>query len=270
VIFYDGSKILTRIFSVFTSLSLLLLFFTPQAVAAEKLTTHMITPPIPASRYIMPYTPSPVGLEKYALGIAEKKRVFYLYVPRSLKPHAPAMILLHGAERDGISMADSWRKSAERRGMILVAPDAVDHYWDFDADKAFIAALLQFLQQDKRVDARRIYLFGHSNGAVVGLPLVALFSQNLAAAAIHAGMVTNKKFLPVIKASKRKIPLCVINGSDDASMPAIRARYAAQLFADAGHPAAYIELTGHNHWYYTLSDWINELAWQCMSDLAKK
>jgi len=209
-------------------------------------------------------------LEKYALGIAEKKRVFYLYVPRSLKPHAPAIILLHGADRNGISMADSWRKSAERHGLLLVAPDAVDGYWDFATDKTFISALVQFLQQDKRVHPQRIYLFGHSNGAVAALPLAANFSEGFAAAAIHAGMVTKKEFLPVINGAKRKIPLCVINGSDDKSMPATRARYAATLFANAGYPAAYIELTGHNHWYYTLSDWINELAWQCMSDLISK
>ncbi|TNE33001.1 MAG: hypothetical protein EP349_00420 [Alphaproteobacteria bacterium] len=250
--------------------TLLPLFFAPQAAANEKLTTHMVTPPIPPSRYVMSYNASPVGLQKYALGIGERKRVFYLYVPRSLKPDASAMILLHEEGRDGISMADSWRKFAERHSAILAAPDADGGVWDFKTDQVFIDSLIKFLQQDKRINPRRIYLFGHSGGAVVALPLAAAFSERLAGAATHAGMVTNKSFLPVIKAAKRKIPLCVINGSDDKSTPAVRARYAAQLFADAGYPAAYVDLAGHNHWYYTLSDWINELAWRCIQDLAAK
>lgn len=240
-----------------------------QVFAAENLITHKITPPTPASHYVMPYTANPVGLEKYALVIDGKNRSFYMYVPRSLKPDAPAIILLHGAHRTGISTADMWRNSAERHGILLVSPDADGTHWDYFNEKPFITTLVNFLKQEKRVNANRIYLFGHSSGAMTAMPMAAALSEDIAGAAVHAGMVTQKQLLPVINGAKRKIPVCVINGSDDKSIPAIRARYAAQLFASAGHPAAYIELAGHNHWYYTIADWINELAWQCMHDMGR-
>lgn len=240
------------------------------ALAANKLIVHKITPPTPASRYVMPYTASPVGLEKFALGISDKKRVFYTYTPRSIKPGAPAIILLHGADRTGISTADMWKKAAERHGILLLSPDADGRSWNYFSEKPFLDALVKFLKHDKRVNPQRIYLFGHSSGAMTAMPLAAALSEDIAAAAVHAGMVTQKELLPVIKGAKRKIPVCVINGSDDKTIPALRARYAAQIFAEAGHPAAYIELTGHNHWYYTIADWINELAWQCMHDLGRK
>lgn len=252
-------------------LFLLLLFFSSSsAFAAEKPATHRMTPPLPAAQYKTGYTPSPVGLEKFALGIDGNKRVFYSYTPRSLKPSAPAVLLLHEAGRNGIAMADMWRKNAERHGLLLIAPDAAGGDWDYAAEKAFLTALVHFLKQDKRVDPARLYLFGHAGGAKTALPLGAALSEHFAAFSVHAGMVTEKGLLPVINGAKRKIPVCVINGSADKTVPAIRANYAAQLFATAGHPAAYIELTGHTHWYYSLGDWINELAWQCMLDLGKK
>jgi len=238
-------------------------------VAAKSLVIHSIQPPIPPTGYVMLYNENAKGIEKYAVMINGQKRSFHLYAPQNMRQGSPvpgsAIILLHASGRTGVSMAENWKRSADRHGIILIAPDAVGDRLSFETDKVFVEALINFVKKDRRFAADRIYLFGHSSGAIAALPMAAALSGKLNAASVHAGMILQRDYLNLIQNATPKIPLCVINGSEDKIIPAVRARYAAQVFTDAGFNTTYVELTGHTNWYYTLADWINELAWKCMT-----
>jgi len=57
----------------------------------------------------------------------KKERVYYLFVPekKSEKP-LPVLILLHGSNRNGFSLVEKWKDLAEKEGILLAGPDAID------------------------------------------------------------------------------------------------------------------------------------------------
>src|SRR3990172_3477278 len=65
-----------------------------------------------------------ITLEK--LDSQGKKRTYYLMVPESAKasPSAPLIVLLHGSERNGLSLMEKWKELASREGIIIAGPDA--------------------------------------------------------------------------------------------------------------------------------------------------
>ncbi|TVQ82045.1 MAG: hypothetical protein EA357_10965 [Micavibrio sp.] len=238
----------------------------PSASSPPKtLEEHYIIPPIDPSDYHYPFTPNPEGIKKKGLTRQPGAKTFYLYTPENPESgRLPAVILLHGGNRDGLAMADRWRALADRHGVILVAPDGKDGEWDYAAEKSSFERLFSVMFSNPAIDRDRIYLFGHSAGGMAALPFAADFSERIAAVSVHAAMLVSPPYQEAVRNAKRKIPLCLMIGSEDPVVSPEKAREAAQFFADAGHAASYIELDGHNHWYYTLADWINEYAWQCM------
>jgi len=244
----------------------------------KKLQELRLTPPIPTSKYKTDYKENDAGLEKHHLflfrGLGYALYTYYSYTPKSLKSgrNNPAIILLHGAGRTGVTMGEMWKKTAERHGIQLFAPTGQGHQWfrDNASDKAMIKKLMAKIIKDPSVDPSQIYIFGHSDGAGAALWLGADQSENLAAVGIHAGTIRDKAHFAAIKSAKRKIPYCIFIGSNDRTFPLKHVRHAAQLIAHEGHDTVLIELYKHNHWYYTLADWINDAAWGCMTSAAKK
>ena len=57
-----------------------------------------------------------------------KTRVYYLYVPSTLKAGSPAplIVTLHGSNRTGVSLVEKWKDLAKKEGIILVGPDATN------------------------------------------------------------------------------------------------------------------------------------------------
>lgn len=55
-----------------------------------------------------------------------------VFVPASYRPDhpAPLALLLHGAGGRGADMVMLFRRQAEARGVILVAPDSIEESWD--------------------------------------------------------------------------------------------------------------------------------------------
>ena len=131
------------------------------------------------------------GITKDSLVIAGKKRTYYLYVPTSAKTAAPAplLLLLHGTNRDGLSLVEKWKSLADTEGVILLGPNSADAAnWSVPRDGP--QALHEFVEAIKSkypINPRRVYLFGHSGGAVFALLMSLYESEYFAAAAIHAG-----------------------------------------------------------------------------------
>lgn len=192
------------------------------------------------------------------------KRTFYLFVPESVKSGTPAplIVLLHGSGRNGLSLVDKWKDLAAKEGIILVGPDSLDtSVWSSPVDGPdFLRDLVENIKSKYAINPRRVYLFGHSGGAVFALYMSLLESQYFAAAAIHAGALAKKD--PAISVAKRKTPIAIFVGTRDRFFPLEDVRGTRDDLNRQGFAVELTEMPGHDHWYYDLAPTINQNAWE--------
>ena len=194
-----------------------------------------------------------------------KKRTYYLFAPESLKKSEPAplIILFHGSGRDGLSLVDKWKELANKETIILAGLNSADSsVWNTTKDgPEVVRDLVEHIKSNYPVDPRRMYLFGHSGGAVYAILLSQMQSEYFAAAAVHAGSLREREEFRLIERSRRNIPLAIWVGTQDRffSVSSVRATQAA--LAARGSTVEVTVMPGHTHWYYDLAPRINEAAW---------
>ena len=204
------------------------------------------------------------GITKELITSEGKKRAYYLFVPEKLTAASPAplIVLLHGSGRNGLSLVEKWKELAEKEKVIIVGPDSSDSRgWRVPEDGPdYIHELVSALKAKHPINARRVYLFGHSAGAGQALYLSLLESEYFAAAAVHAGAL-NKDGHPLIPLAKRKIPIAMFGGTNDDSVPLPLVRATRDALNAAGFSPELTEMKGHTHWYYDRAPEINRSAW---------
>ena len=169
-------------------------------------------------------------------------REYIVYVPASCdsaKP-VPLVIMLHGFGGTGLNAAKEtgWSAKADQESFIIVYPEASrpdplkpqnfrrnPQAWNdgsgrFHAaekkidDVRFIAAILDQISVEYKLDSDRIFVTGFSNGASMAFRLGAELSQRFAAIAPVAGTCWIDKPEPM-----RAISLCYITGLADSLNP---------------------------------------------------
>lgn len=100
---------------------------------------------------------------------------FDLYVPRSLKDHAPILVAVHGISVNSRECVQAFQPFAEERGVVVVAPRFESPtFRDYQrlgrshlGERADLALqrLVADIARRTGADAQQIYLFGHSGGA---------------------------------------------------------------------------------------------------------
>src|SRR5881628_1288875 len=160
-------------------------------------------------------------IAKETIASGGKRRTIYLFAPAGTKASAPLIVLLHGSGRNGNSLAEKWKDLAAKEGIVLVGPDAQDpRAWSIPTDgPQFLHELVESLKTRYQVNPRRVYLFGHSAGAVFALHMSMMESQYFAATAVHAGAWREPQDFQLIDYAERKIPLAVWVGDNDAFFP---------------------------------------------------
>lgn len=194
-----------------------------------------------------------------------KKRTYYIYVPKGAQPSSPVplLVLLHGSNHVGLSLAEKWNNLAEKEGVIIVAPDSAESsHWSVPGDgPAFLHELVESVKSKYPVNAKKVYLFGHSGGAVFALLMSLYESEYFAATAIHAGALYPEAIV-LIDLAKRKTPIQIQVGTVDEFFPLKSVRATRDLLNTRGFSVQLIEMPGHNHWYYDLAPKINQAAWE--------
>jgi|ERR1043166_5882083 tetratricopeptide (TPR) repeat protein len=194
-----------------------------------------------------------------------KKRSYYIYIPKSLPTSTPVplVVLLHGSNHVGLSLAEKWNDLAEKEGLIIVAPDSADSsHWSVPGDgPSFLHELVESIKAKYPINPKRVYLFGHSGGAVFALLMSLYESEYFAATAIHAGALTSES-VSIVDVAKRKTPIQIQVGTVDEFFPLSAVRSTRDLLNAKGFSVQLIELPGHNHWYYDLAPKINQTAWE--------
>ncbi|HEV2904130.1 MAG TPA: alpha/beta fold hydrolase [Pyrinomonadaceae bacterium] len=199
---------------------------------------------------------------KQSLVSNNKKRTYYLLVPANLDAPAPLIVLLHGSGRDGQSLTDKWKELALKEGVIIAAPDSGGEGWSSPRDGPdFLRDLVEELKAKHPINPRRVYLFGHSAGAVFALMMSMVQSEYFAATAVHAGAFRSAAELQTINSATRKIPLAIWVGDRDRFFPLRDVRVTRDAFQAKGLPIEVTEMPGHDHWYYDLAPDINASAW---------
>jgi poly(3-hydroxybutyrate) depolymerase len=215
---------------------------------------------------------------KETLDYGSGRRTYYLFVPeRDRRPAqdastsdtpTPLIVLLHGSGRDGKSLTDKWAPLAKKERIILAAPDALNpRGWSMQDDgPGFLRTLVELLRVQHDVDPRRVYLFGHSAGAVYGLSMAVLESEYFAAVAVHAGAL-NPSIEPFIERAPRKIPIGIWIGTNDDRFPLSAVRASRDTLTNGGFPVQFTEMPGHTHWYYDRAPDINRKVWEFLREV---
>ena len=193
-------------------------------------------------------------VEKRTLLSRDKQRTYYLYVPPGISAEhpAPLIITFHGSGRDGKPL--------------VAGPDSTDSvHWASPQDGPLLLRdLVDEIASKSPIDPRRVYLFGHSAGAVFTLQMACLESEYFAAAAAHAGSV-DPAYHSLFDFATRKIPIAIFIGTKDAFFPLTSVRATAEALKSRGFPVTLTEMPGHTHDYYSKSKEINAQVWDLFS-----
>ena len=168
-----------------------------------------------------------------SLTVGGRRRTYHVHVPPQHDPQkpAPVVLVLHGATMTGPLMAwySGLSRKADQAGFLAVYPNGtgpgLSYTWnggnccgsavkDGVDDVGFIRALLDDLATAYRIDPRRVFVAGLSNGAVLAYRLASELSDRIAAVAPVAGPMGTEACGP-----KRPVPVIHFHGADDEFAP---------------------------------------------------
>jgi predicted esterase len=200
----------------------------------------------------------------HLLAGAEEVMPYRVYVPKNYsaaKP-TPLVIALHGLGANEDSFFDSYQQLppqlAEKHGVLLAAPLGyrVDGFYGSrimggndvasqrrgDYSEKDVLEVLRLMKANYNVDESRIYLIGHSMGAIGTWALAAKYPQTWAAAAVFAGTGA-----PALAEQMKAIPHFVVHGDNDPTVNVSGSRGMTAALKKAGAEVTYIEVAGGGH-----------------------
>jgi polyhydroxybutyrate depolymerase len=175
------------------------------------------------------------GLTRQQLDVKGMQRTYLQYVPRNLPANAPLLFVFHGSGGDGEGMREitggEFDMLADANGFVVIYPDGWQTTWNdcrkgspqparranID-DKSFIDAMIEKQVSENRIDRRRIFAAGWSNGGQLAYRLAMERPQQFAGvASISASRPTNEN--NACTPTDRPIAVMVINGTADPINP---------------------------------------------------
>lgn len=195
-------------------------------------------------------------------------RQYRLVVPRTValaKP-APLVVAFHGFLIDSKDLMPKYTKlnaTAKKHRFELAYPEAIDRAWGLApakirADLAFFDALVKRICTDYRIDRKRIYVVGMSNGGYFAHLVGKERSKRVAAVASHSGPLGLQTLHGI--GAQRKFPVLILHGKNDPLFPIKVARDNRDSYRREGHPVKYVEIDGLGHAWGSGAD-VNETIW---------
>ncbi len=171
--------------------------------------------------------------EPHTLTVDGLERTYFVHVPANIDPNipAPVVLVLHGATMNApmISWFTGLNHKADEAGFITVYPNGTGKHSSFTwnggnccgpamqngiDDVAFIRTLLDDLPGIVRVDPKRIFVTGISNGAVMAYRLASELADRFAAIAPVAGPMGFETCAPT-----RPVSVLHFHGTEDQFAP---------------------------------------------------
>lgn len=167
-------------------------------------------------------------------------RDYKLHVPPSYdggKPY-PLVIGLHGASGNAESMLVLWSRIADEKGAIVLSVEGTtkvrenSYRWD-DRSEAVILAILREVEEKYKIDPKRVYLCGFSQGGYLAYS-AAMHSPDLFRGVVcFGGIYPEQLEYDFPEAKKRGLGVYIVHGVEDhESLPGARA--AAERLKKAG------------------------------------
>jgi predicted peptidase len=204
----------------------------------------------------------------YLLASAGEIMPYRLYVPTKYTAGAqgdpyPLIVALHGLGGTEDSFFTSYDgvmpKLAEQHGYIIAAPLGyrVDGFYGWglgdpptdpnarrlqERSEQDVMQVLQHVRQQYRIDESRIYLAGHSMGAVGTWRIAPKFPDVWAALGPFAGTGT-----PATLEHIRHIPQYVVHGDNDRTVSVQGSRAMVEKAKELGIEVKYVEIAGGGH-----------------------
>jgi poly(3-hydroxybutyrate) depolymerase len=199
-----------------------------------------------------------------------RQRDIAVYVPRSAQNGAPVLVLLHGSGQPARSILRRWIATADQEGIVLLAPQSLDpDAWHLVADgPGLFRDAIESVAAAHPIDRQRVYLFGHSGGAVYALTLAMLESEYFAAAAVHAGSWRDRAAFNSLRYAKRKIPIAMFVGDIDEFFSVASVRRTEAALREAGHPVSVTVIKSHGHAYSRVARTLNPEMWRWLAATA--
>ncbi len=186
------------------------------------------------------------GTVKKTVQAAGHEWTYHVHIPKSYdgKSDVPLVFVFHGAGGNGemYLSKNGWAEMSDKAGFIACAPTGLPalprrpsnfqnnpNLWNSGQlkgkspralinDAAFFDALLAQVKKDYKIDAKRIYVTGHSNGAGMTYYLGAARSEVFAAMAPVMGECATKLIpkagVPTLSIYGEKDPLCLWDGGE--------------------------------------------------------
>lgn len=200
----------------------------------------------------------------YLLEGANEVMPYRVYVPTSSQPARPMplVVALHGLGGTEDSFFHSYARMtpalAEQYGFLLVAPLGyrVDGFYGSplmgagdaaakrrtELSEKDVLAVLARMKAQYRVDESRVYLIGHSMGAIGTWALGAKYPDLWAALVPFSGTGS-----PLTAERMKAIPQYVVHGDADPTVNVTGSRTMVAALRAAGAAVTYVEVPGGNH-----------------------
>jgi poly(3-hydroxybutyrate) depolymerase len=192
------------------------------------------------------------------------EQVYRYYSPDKDHP-LPAVMLLHGAGDRAGNMMDAWKRLAQKKKIVLLAPELPRDPKFEDSAPAIFRCVVEEAKQFVAVDPQRVYLFGNSMGGYLAFDGAMFESQYFAAVAVHANRIA-EEYTGIVARAQRKTPIAIYIGDQDQFFSVASVRKTRDLLVKSGFPVHYVVLTNHDHNYYARADEINSDAWKFMKE----
>ncbi len=153
-------------------------------------------------------------------------RTVGILAPKSPGRNAPAVMVLHFNLGTAASMANLTEvgELARDAGAWVILPQATDLTWSHAPneingtdDAAYLAALIDHVVQAYRIDPRRVYMTGYSQGGNMTVRMACEYPEKIAAGAVVAA--TMRKSLARECNPSTPTPMVFFNGTNDEQVP---------------------------------------------------
>jgi len=174
---------------------------------------------------------SVAGLQKESIHIQNMDRIFYVHVPpgKTDQPF-PVLLAFHGrlGTGDGMARLSQLNAVADRHHFLVAYPNGYEKSWadgrgktaadtDHIDDLGFVKKLLEKLNEEYRIDPKKVYASGISNGGFFAQRLACEMSDSFAGVEAVASTLSEATSLSC--KPKNPISVMIIMGTNDPLVP---------------------------------------------------
>ncbi len=172
-------------------------------------------------------SPTPGEPQTVRLCVGGLERTYYVLFPANRTGPLPLVLALHGYTQSAglLEYQTGLDDEATARGFVLVYPEGIGRSWNAGGccaearsrnidDVAFISQVIDQLVGGGRVDPKRVFATGISNGGMMDYRLACELSDRIAAIASVSGALMVSQCSPA-----RTVSVLEMHGTDDSVVP---------------------------------------------------